>query len=191
MKETLYLDSTPCDEECAQLGSRDYDYARRAKAECQLFIMTIKEKHGEPPEGAYFRVKANPHDFGTYYSVELVFDDENEDHVNYAYDKVDYFTPTEWSPRIKKVFNQGGTAMDALRVLGASNGRSYGLNDLIHLDGRDYDSIMSEGISDGACQSICTRCGMLHYMEPDQDRGWCDACSDNTVKSALVLGGII
>jgi hypothetical protein len=29
------------------------------------------------------------------------------------------------------------------------------------------------------------------YMEPDQDRGFCEACGGNTVISALMLAGFI
>jgi hypothetical protein len=28
-------------------------------------------------------------------------------------------------------------------------------------------------------------------MEPDQRRGWCDECRANTMKSALILAGVI
>ena len=41
--------------------------------------------------------------------------------------------------------------------------------------------------------SICMNedCEYCIDMEPDQDRGWCDECETNTIKSALVLYGII
>jgi hypothetical protein len=32
-------------------------------------------------------------------------------------------------------------------------------------------------------------CDYTADMEPDQDRGWCEACDTNTVASALVLAG--
>lgn len=34
-------------------------------------------------------------------------------------------------------------------------------------------------------------CDYTTEMEPDQDRGWCEVCEKNTVKSALVIAGII
>ena len=41
--------------------------------------------------------------------------------------------------------------------------------------------------------SICMNpdCDYSTDMEPDQDRGWCDECQDNTVMSALILAGIL
>jgi hypothetical protein len=34
-------------------------------------------------------------------------------------------------------------------------------------------------------------CDYTAEMEPDQDRGWCEVCNTNSMKSALVLAGII
>jgi hypothetical protein len=44
-----------------------------------------------------------------------------------------------------------------------------------------------------AATRICVTdgCDYTCEMEPDQDRGWCEVCSTNTVKSALVLAGLI
>ena len=39
---------------------------------------------------------------------------------------------------------------------------------------------------------ICTICGdWVIAIEPDSSRGYCESCGNNTVKSALVLAGII
>jgi hypothetical protein len=34
-------------------------------------------------------------------------------------------------------------------------------------------------------------CSYTCEMEPDQDRGWCEECRSNAVKSALILAGVI
>jgi len=34
-------------------------------------------------------------------------------------------------------------------------------------------------------------CSYTCEMEPDQDRGWCEECRSNTMKSALILAGVI
>jgi hypothetical protein len=34
------------------------------------------------------------------------------------------------------------------------------------------------------CDETCT-------MEPDQDAGWCESCQTNSVKSILILAGLI
>ena len=48
-------------------------------------------------------------------------------------------------------------------------------------------------LTDSVNPAICMNedCDYVCEMEPDQDRGWCDECSTNTIKSALVLAGII
>jgi hypothetical protein len=51
-----------------------------------------------------------------------------------------------------------------------------------------------------AFDSVCTAiwcnpanlgCNYSEELEPDQDRGWCDECQANTMKSALILAGVI
>ena len=47
--------------------------------------------------------------------------------------------------------------------------------------------------ADCVCPAICMNdgCDYTAEMEPDQDRGWCEECGTNSMKSALILGGII
>lgn len=41
--------------------------------------------------------------------------------------------------------------------------------------------------------AICVNdgCNYMRDMEPDQDGGWCEECQTSTVKSALILYGIL
>jgi hypothetical protein len=73
MTDELDIGSGPCMEECAQVGREGY--REQAVAECRAYIAAIKKKLGEPPDGCTLVVKANPHDFGTYYSVVARFED--------------------------------------------------------------------------------------------------------------------
>ena len=68
----LSIGSTPHGEDCAQLGSTEYDYSTRARAECKAFMQQIA-KHYPEPENGYLKVIANFHDFGTYYEVNAVY----------------------------------------------------------------------------------------------------------------------
>ena len=47
--------------------------------------------------------------------------------------------------------------------------------------------------TDSVVPGICVRpdCNYSVGVEPDQDRGWCEECSAGTVKSGLILAGII
>jgi hypothetical protein len=57
----------------------------------------------------------------------------------------------------------------------------------------DITEFLIEACDDSVCPSICMNedCDYTTGMEPDQRRGWCDECQANTMKSALVLAGVI
>lgn len=83
MRDSLDLGSAPSGEECAQVG-RD-DYHDRARRECRAYIHQLRRTFGEEPAGARLSIKANDHDFGTYWSVVCSFDGGNEAATDYAY----------------------------------------------------------------------------------------------------------
>lgn len=62
-------------------------------------------------------------------------------------------------------------------------------------DVEGYESVqeMLEEATDSVVPAICMNedCDYTEGMEPDQDEGWCADCETNTVKSCLVLAGII
>ena len=57
----------------------------------------------------------------------------------------------------------------------------------------DVMEMLETAMFDGVCPAICMNpgCNYSTDMEPDQDSGWCEDCCTNTVKSALVLAGVI
>jgi hypothetical protein len=102
MRDSLNLAPVPLDEECAQLGAADY--SSRSRKECQAFINQLTREFGEPPSGAYFKMTSNPHDFGTYRDVDIVFNDENEEAAEYAY-RVEANIPANWDEEALKELN--------------------------------------------------------------------------------------
>ena len=53
-------------------------------------------------------------------------------------------------------------------------------------------AMLEVAATDSVSPGICMTCGWVtSETEPDQDRGWCEICETNTVKSALVLAGLI
>jgi hypothetical protein len=68
------------------------------------------------------------------------------------------------------------------------------LDVLAHIEGYDSSAEMLEekGL-DSVVPAICTTpgCSYTTSMEPDQDKGFCDECKTNSVKSCLILAGII
>ena len=93
MRDEMDIGSAPCDEPCVSLG--EPDYYPRAKAECLRFIELVRKKLGDEPPGAYLKVKSNPHDFGLYLSVVVVYQDSDEEARNYAY-LCESETPRTW-----------------------------------------------------------------------------------------------
>ena len=68
------------------------------------------------------------------------------------------------------------------------------INQLIEAEGySSVESYLQEAMSDGACAGICTNenCDYTTEVEPDQDSGYCENCKTQTVKSGLVLLGMI
>jgi hypothetical protein len=68
------------------------------------------------------------------------------------------------------------------------------LRSLMELEG--YEGLVEfliDNAADSVCPGICTNkgCDFTTEVEPDQDRGHCEACETQTVKSALVLAGFI
>lgn len=94
MKQDIYwIGPCPAEEEAVQIG--DADYATTAKGQCRKYIEAIRQVCGPEPEGARLTIKSQPHDFGSYYEVAVVFDGENEAAAAYAA-KCDEHAPTTW-----------------------------------------------------------------------------------------------
>jgi hypothetical protein len=55
------------------------------------------------------------------------------------------------------------------------------------------DDLIAAAALDTVSPAICITdgCNFTREMEPDQYRGWCEECSTNTVKRALVLADLI
>lgn len=96
------IGSTPAGEECAQVGSDNYSH--QARIEGKIFIQQLKRQFGEHPN-AYFKLKSFPHDFGSYYEVVVVFNDDNEEACNFAYN-VEANTPEFWDDEAKFAFER-------------------------------------------------------------------------------------
>jgi hypothetical protein len=75
MPDTIDLSGTPYEEECAQIG-RDPGATERSRHEALAYKAALIAALGEPPTGYRFRIRGHEHDFGTYYTAQLVCPDE-------------------------------------------------------------------------------------------------------------------
>lgn len=93
MLDTLAIGPTPAEEDCAQVG--DKDYTKKAVPECRRFAALIVQKLGPPPGNARLRLLRNAHDFGTYYEIGVEFDSDSKEETQYAY-LVEALAPKTW-----------------------------------------------------------------------------------------------
>ena len=94
MKDYLELGPTPCGESCEQLGPT-YNLGR-AKAELTTYLHQLQRLFPL----ATFQIKSFPHDFGTYKEVAVIFDDENAEQVDLAYE-IEASFPEYWDDEAK------------------------------------------------------------------------------------------
>lgn len=105
MERLALATTSPVCESCLQLGNDSYH--EFIGLETEAFINQLRRIFGPEPQGCYFRVTKNPHDFGTYLDVEVVFDEDDEDASDYAYD-VEADLPDYWDDEAKEELIRGG-----------------------------------------------------------------------------------
>ena len=103
--DSLYLGEVPAREPCAGIGQDDYP--RRSRRECRALIGQLRRTNGPEPDGARLYVAENPHDFGTYLSVNCEFDPEDERSVAYAFRCEGEGFPQEWDDQARRELGLG------------------------------------------------------------------------------------
>ena len=112
MRDSLDFDTVPLNEECTPAG-RNPEQERR---ECKALINQLRRMFGDEPAGARLRIASNPHDFGSYLSVQCRFDDEIEAAAEYAY-RIENDFPHEWDSSALVELSQSETAAVHRRLL--------------------------------------------------------------------------
>ena len=104
MGDILTIACTPLDEPCVQILDT-MDYSSMMRKEVTIFknqLERLKDSgHFGPVQNAYFKVTSSPHDFGTYYDVEVVWNDDNEIDTEFVF-KVEENIPLNWDEEAKK-----------------------------------------------------------------------------------------
>jgi hypothetical protein len=90
--EIIQIGATPYEEDCAQVGRRDYP--ERSRRECLVFQRMLQRLF-PAPDGACLKVKSFPHDLGGYREVCVSYDTKDEAACEYAF-MLERETPPKW-----------------------------------------------------------------------------------------------
>ena len=105
MLDYLNLGSTPSDEDCAQVGSPDYQ--NRANKELDAYKAQLERMFPglETHKRMEFKKMWFPHDFGSYGEIVITYDDDNELEAATAIE-IEWNTPTNWDQEAIEELNQ-------------------------------------------------------------------------------------
>jgi len=105
MRDIVDLGVTaPPMENCAQVGSKSYDYYERARREGRALIQQLRRLLGNEPAGASLRIKSHPHDFGEYRTVVVHYDTVDRASVDCAW-RCEEKCPDEWDEQARHELN--------------------------------------------------------------------------------------
>lgn len=65
------------------------------------------------------------------------------------------------------------------------------LKKLAQSEGKNVMEMLQDATFDSIAAGICTECGYTTNVEPDMNTGYCESCGKQTVKSCLVLAGVL
>lgn len=67
------------------------------------------------------------------------------------------------------------------------------IKDLLSAEGMETAGFIEAYSLESCVPAICMNvdCDETYEYEPDQTHGWCEVCETNTVKSGLVLLGVV
>ena len=99
MKDYITIGYSPSGEDCAQVGSDNYEI--QSRLECSAFIAQLRRQFGTEPILSRLSIKTFPHDFGSYQEVVCYYDDVDEEAKNYAF-RLESETPEYWDEEAKK-----------------------------------------------------------------------------------------
>ena len=100
MRDYIELETSPYNEPGVQVSDKD-DYMPAMRREAQIFKRQLLRMFGPPPATVSVSIKSNPHDFGSYLSIKVSFNDTDEEGAMYAYNLEDN-CPGDWDEIAKE-----------------------------------------------------------------------------------------
>jgi len=105
MEEFNLGTTVPHEEECIQLGQPNY--SAFSKIEANTLMKQIIRELGNPPSGCRMKLVGCEHDFGVYYDIALVYDEDDAEHVEWFL-KVEGKLPMNWDYESKEGLKSEG-----------------------------------------------------------------------------------
>jgi hypothetical protein len=93
--EEVEIGTSPVDEDCTQVSSKDTDYIFWNKLECHILIRQLRRMFPELTDRVRLKVKPNHHEFGVYYEVNAVANYDDEMALDAAW-KLQDLLPSKW-----------------------------------------------------------------------------------------------
>ena len=99
MREFLTLGSAPFEEDCVQVNP-DEDYLPAMVKEVKKFVQFLDNRFLNIPDSAYFGVRSDNHDFGTYKEAAIYYDSDDKESEQFAM-FVESHLPALWNDERK------------------------------------------------------------------------------------------
>ena len=97
----MEIGASPSDEDCAQLGSDNYDKLSRIELNAYVHQLERMFPYVKNSDSLKFAAKRFNHDFGTYAEVVIYFDTANDFEYNCAID-IEHNLPMNWDKEARE-----------------------------------------------------------------------------------------
>lgn len=103
--DSYEFDLTPYEEDCVMVGSEGYK--EKAHLEYRAIVEQIKRQFGIPPVSVIFKFKHSPHDFGTYYELQVIYNEDSEEACQYI-SNIEQDFPQTWDKESRRFLKENG-----------------------------------------------------------------------------------
>lgn len=84
MRDYLTLGPVPVEEDCVQVNSNG-DYLSAMSKEVRRYVELLDNRFSNKPDGAYFAVKSEHHDFGQYKEAAVFYETNDAEAEEFAF----------------------------------------------------------------------------------------------------------
>jgi len=93
MRDFINLSGTPAGEECVQVSDK-VEYMPAMRAECNRYLDMLRKRFPNC-DRVELKIHSNPHDFGSYLDIRVIYDDNDDIAQQQAY-FIENNEPEKW-----------------------------------------------------------------------------------------------